>query len=277
MLGGLLSSISAWVLAYQVATRHLIPSAKQGLYHPAEDAIFSALAKDGNDISVYWGAYESGKTTAVRNAGLRLQQMDRLCVLLQGYDLTHPFDFARTLRMRIGVPNDRASLSAHVNRPASVVVDHFDLLVTQTDEQIRALRELNTTTLLVVSSWERAIELRDTYGCKLIEPAGQWTEAHLKALFLTLPQSIQDRWVGRDREELMRLSVMSGAAGYLTYEASVVHGVFSGFQSDMGRRMTRRAEIIGAEWRNGIRAINGEVGVCSVGRFPDKDGVFHWD
>jgi hypothetical protein len=276
MLGGLLSSISAWVLAHQVATRHLIPAAKQGLYHPAEDAIFSALAKDGNDISVYWGAYESGKTTAVRNAGLRLQQMDRLCVLLEGYDLTFPKDFARTLRMRIGVPNDRASLSAHVNRPASVVVDHFDLLVTQADEPLRALRELNTTTLLVVSSWERAIELRDTHGCKLIEPVGQWTEAQLEALFLTLPQSIQDRWAGQEKEELMRLSVLSGAAGYLTFEASA-HDAFRIFQSNMCRRSARRAEIIAAEWCNGLRAVNGEVGACSVGRFPDRDGVFHWD
>ena len=117
MLGGLLSSISALVLTHRVATRHLIPSTKQGLYHPAEDAIFSALSKDSNDISVYWGVYESGKTTAVRNAGLKLQQMDRMCVVLEGYDLTFPKDFARTLRMRIGVPNDRTgrrkSVDAH--------------------------------------------------------------------------------------------------------------------------------------------------------------------
>jgi hypothetical protein len=39
----------------------------------------------------------------------------------------------------------------------------------------------------------------------------------------------------------------------------------------------RRARLIAAEWENGIRALNGEDMQGVVGRFPDKDGVFHWD
>lgn len=53
MLEKLFSTISTWVLTQQVATRHLIPAAKEGLYHPAEDAILSALAKGGNDVSAH--------------------------------------------------------------------------------------------------------------------------------------------------------------------------------------------------------------------------------
>ena len=286
MLEKFFTSISAWMLTQQVATRHLIPAANETLHHPAEDAIFNALANNRNDVLVYWGAHESGKTAAVRNACLRLQGMDRLCVLLHGYDLTFPKGFARTLRMRIGVPDDGASLSTHLSRPALVVVDDFDFLAKEADEPLRALRELNTSTLLVVSSWERALELRDTHGCKLVEPAGvgRWTEAQLEALFQTLPQSVRDKWAGQEEKaELMRLSVVSGSAGYLVYEASS-HDPFRGFQSDTGRRMARRAELLAAEWRNGVRAMGGgeEEGGdggdgCAVGRFPDRDGVFHWD
>jgi hypothetical protein len=265
------------VLTQQVTTHHLIPAAKEGLYHPAEDAIFSALAKGGNDVSVYWGVYESGKATAVRNAGLKLQQMDRLCVLLHGYDLTFPTDFASTLRMRIGIPKDeRASLSTYITRPTSVVIDHFDLLGMLVDKAITPIRELNTPTVLVVSSWERARELRDKYGCKLVEPVGvgRWTRDQLETLFQTLPPSVKDMWEGLDKEELMQLSVTAGAAGYLTFVAD----------KEKHRSNTRRAEILAAEWRNGVRALGGggEEGVdggggCAVGRFPDRDGVFHWD
>ena len=195
------------MLTLQVASRHLIPAAKEGLFHPAEDAILSALllAKDGGDISVYWGVYESGKTVASWNAGLKLQQRDRLCIVLSGFDLTFHApqrDFNSILRRRIGVPDDHESLSKHITRPTSIIIDDFDILSTKIDETIGPIRELNTSTLLVVSSWERALELRDNHGCKLIEPAGigRWTADQLESLFLTLPQSIQDMYVW-DRKE----------------------------------------------------------------------------
>jgi hypothetical protein len=38
-----------------------------------------------------------------------------------------------------------------------------------------------------------------------------------------------------------------------------------------------RARLIDAEWYNGIRALNGADMQGVTGRFPDKDGVFHWD
>jgi len=277
MLEKVFYSMSTWVLTQQAITQHLIPTAKQGLYHPAEDAIFSALARSSSDVFVYWGVYESGKSTAVRNAGLKLQQRDRLCVLLHGYDLTFPKDFASTLRMRIGIPKDgRASLSTYITHPTSVVIDHFDMLGKMADETIGPIRGLSTNTLLVVSSWERALELRDKYGCKLIEPAGigKWTRDQLETLFQTLPPSVRDKWEGQDKEELMQLSVMAGAAGYLTYVASEDG-------EDKHKSKTRRAVILADEWRDGVRALDaGEEWKgknCAVGRFPDKDGVFHWD
>jgi hypothetical protein len=38
-----------------------------------------------------------------------------------------------------------------------------------------------------------------------------------------------------------------------------------------------RAKLIAVEWENGIRALNGEDIQGVTGRFPDKDGTFHWD
>ena len=37
-----------------------------------------------------------------------------------------------------------------------------------------------------------------------------------------------------------------------------------------------RAKLIDTEWKNGVRALNGEDMKGVTGRFPDKDGVFHW-
>jgi hypothetical protein len=143
------------------------------------------------------------------------------------------------------------------------------------DEVIGPIRELNTSTVLVVSSWERALELRNTHGCKLIGPAGigRWTVDQLETLFLSLPQALQDRWVGQDKEELLRLSALAGTSGFLTF--SILE---KQHYQDPHRNMTKRAEILAAEWRNGINALTGQVGAtCAVGRFPDKNGVFHWD
>ena len=66
------------MLTLQIASRYLIPDIKKGLFHPAEDAILSALVKDGSDISVYWGVYESGKTVATWNAGQAVHRAKRL-------------------------------------------------------------------------------------------------------------------------------------------------------------------------------------------------------
>jgi len=38
-----------------------------------------------------------------------------------------------------------------------------------------------------------------------------------------------------------------------------------------------RTQTIASEWRNGIRALNGEDMKGTTGRFPDKKGVYHWD
>jgi hypothetical protein len=38
-----------------------------------------------------------------------------------------------------------------------------------------------------------------------------------------------------------------------------------------------RSRLIDAEWRNGIRALNGEDMNGVHGRFPDKDGKFYWE
>ena len=44
---------------------------------------------------------------------------------------------------------------------------------------------------------------------------------------------------------------------------------------DESHAFLKRAELVDAEWRNGISALKGEA--CGVGRFPDKRLLFHWD
>jgi hypothetical protein len=39
----------------------------------------------------------------------------------------------------------------------------------------------------------------------------------------------------------------------------------------------QRAKLMDIEWKNGIRALNGEDMQGVTGRFPDKNGTFHWD
>ena len=85
--------------------------------------------------------------------------------------------------------------------------------------------------------------------------------------------------MGQEREELLRLSTLAGAAGFLTFS---IHEKQQQHAGTHHKSMTKRAEILAAEWRNGINALTttttttGEtVGAC--GRFPDKNGIFHWD
>jgi hypothetical protein len=135
--------------------------------------------------------------------------------------------------------------------------------------------------LLVVNSWERAQELVDA-GCKLVpcDSPARWTGDQIESLFSTLPDKVISK-VGEKKDELLRLSTLSGTPGFLIFEA------YSEQLPD-----ARHAAMHDLEWRKGIRALyesRQELGttrqdiksLCEPllelepGRFPDRNGIYH--
>jgi hypothetical protein len=62
----------------------------------------------------------------------------------------------------------------------------------------------------------------------------------------------------------MEVAVLAGCPGELINDA-------------FSKPNMLRAKLIDAEWKNGIRALNGKDMKNVKSRFPDKNGVFHWD
>ena len=279
--------MSIWFISRQITAKHSLPGQKVfGYRHPVEGAIIEALNSAGV-VSVYWGVWESGKSRAARNVALRFQEVGRLAILLDGYDFScddDQNDVRVWLRRSIGVPDNEQDVSKYFAQPTSIIIDHFDRVTTTMHKYadlMEALEELNTGVLLIVSSWERAVELR-TQGCRMIGSSadvGRWKEDELRILFASLPPEIQEKWTCDDegkKNELLRLSALSGTPGFLT---------FSAYENRCGNR---EATILDEEWRKGINALEGTVVVVGddsdVGRrFPDHDddtdggGVLHWD
>jgi hypothetical protein len=75
----------------------------------------------------------------------------------------------------------------------------------------------------------------------------------------------------RNLELVRECGELSGAPGILLHELRAAE-----FDRH-GEPMLHRARLINAEWENGSRALNGEDMGRVTGRFPDKDGRFHWD
>jgi hypothetical protein len=69
----------------------------------------------------------------------------------------------------------------------------------------------------------------------------------------------------------MTLVTLSGCPGILINDA------FSGICQSTESSNLLRAQLIDTEWHNGIRALKGEDVQGATGRFPDKQGIFHWD
>ena len=251
--------------------------------HPLENAIFNDL-NTSSGIFVHWGVYESGKTTAVRKVGLRLQNEEgKTVIYTHGYDFSWERTMKRPfLRQIIGIPKecDTEPISTYFNKPTTIIIDHFDLMMQDKDNRcndtLSALRELATESadsqkfnvLLVLNSWERAIQLCNAIsGCKITGSPSRWSEDELKALFETLPESVKDQWEiqNEKKDELLRLATLAGTPGYLTFEAN------------SQRLCARQAARFDREWRRGTRALRGESELGDTGRFPDKNGIYHRD
>jgi hypothetical protein len=231
------------------------------------------LSKPNNaNIYVHWGAYESGKTRAASNAAIRLQAKGKLVMLWHGYDFSFKNDLRSWLRTSIGIPEDRSmdkiSTFFPADRPTVLILDHAEFLLRQYGEKdlVDTLDTLGIPVLILVGSWERAIDLKKQ-GCLLLgEPGlGRWTPQELDDLYETFPVRIK-RKVEATKPDLCECALLAGSPGILVFDSH-----------DENKVNMHRARLIDAEWRNGIRALNGEDMAGITGRFPDKDGVFHWD
>jgi hypothetical protein len=159
--------------------------------------------------------------------------------------------------------------------PAAVTNDphHAEFLIRQYGERalVDALGELGIPVLIMVSSWERAVNLKEA-GCRLLgEPGfGKWTPTELDVLW-ERSRPYTGGGKAQNLELVRECGELSGAPGILLHE-------LRGAEFDRhSEPLLQRARLIHAEWENGRRALNGEDMQGVTGRFPDKDGVFYWD
>ena len=284
MFGKFFSALRVAYVSSMINARNTLEPGPYPTYsHPVENAIFNDL-KSSSGIFVHWGVYESGKTTAVRKVGLRLQNEEgKTVVYTNGYDFSWEHTMKRPfLRQIIGIPkeSDTEPMSTFFNKPTTIIIDHFDLMMqdknNRCEDTLSSLRELATESsesqkfnvLLILNSWERAIQLRDTIsGCKITGSPSRWSEDELRALFETLPESVKGQWNNETekKDELMRLATLAGTPGYLTFEAN------------SPRICPRQAARLDREWRMGTRALEAKPEPGDIGRFPDKNDVYHRD
>jgi hypothetical protein len=278
----------AWV-AGQISARHrLEPSKVLPFHHPLAETLFSTLKKESSGVFVHWGVYESGKTTAARQAACRLQEeAGKQVMLLQSYDIQWNRQGENWLRRAIGVPEDMDDKprTDFFTQDTTIIIDHFDMFMRDKDKSgdetlelvIKIIEESEQTkkfnVLLVVTSWERAQELVDA-GCKLVpgDTPARWTRDQLEKLYATLPDKVTSQR-GEGKDELLRLSTLSGTPGFLTYET---------YEAISGRKCfsPSHAAMHDLEWRRGMKGLYQQTQLdlaphVAEGRFPDRNGVYH--
>ena len=271
-MGQIITHIHTCILAHQIQENHQFAGPRRGLQHRLEDAIVSTLSKPASEVYVYWGAYESGKSWAARNAAIRLKAEGKFVMLMHGFDFTFKDDIYSWLRIGIGIPKDRSSDKISTFFPTDkqtvLIIDHAEYLIKKYGENdiVNALYTLGIPVLILVSSWERAVDLKKQ-GCMLLgEPGfGSWTQQELDTLYNTFSEH-HKRKVEATKPELRECALLSRSPGILVFESQ------EEFKPSM-----RRAKLIAAEWENGIRALKGEDMQGVTGRFPDKNSTFHWD
>ena len=273
IMGQILTSIhTAWI-GVLIAERHQHAGPRRGLQHRLEDAIVNTLSKPAPNIYVHWGAYESGKSRAASNAAIRLQAEGKLVMLIHGHDFTFKKDLRSWLRVGIGIPDEDAKYKISTFFPADkqtvLIIDHPDYLLKQYGEKdlVDTLDALGIPVLILVTSWERAVDLKKQ-GCLLLGPTllGFWTEHELDELYETFPERLKRKVEANKLSELRECARLTGSPGVLVFGSHEEH-----------KPNMRRAKLIETEWENGIRALNGEDMKGVTGRFPDKNHTFHWD
>lgn len=230
--------------------------------HPLHNLVYDRLHAAPSGVFLHWGAYESGKSTAVRVAAQRLQDT-RVVYRLHGFDVTSDETVEHWLRERLALRLSDAFAAAFQRTPGTLIFDHADTLFRVPDflHTLRALageskRSQRFNVLVVLASYERARDLlRDLHGAELLgEPAcGRWTRAQLRPI-----------WEGRASEAVLDLAETAGTPAFLLL---ALRG--SEWASPA------RAEALEYEWRNAALALGG-AREFAPGRFPDRDAVFHF-
>ena len=237
--------------------------------HPLHDLMHDRLLQARCGVFVHWGAYESGKTTAVRQAVQRLGA-ERSVRVLHGYDFCSSDEgVSAWLRQRLSIPEDRPFSAAFPHAPGVLVIDHFDTLFRKPDalDTLRALARDSRSSqcfvvLLVVSSYERAHELIRDLAAQPIGPpdCGRWTLPQLRALWDATPAA-----PGRGKRPVSdELVERAGTPAFLLLSAA----------GDAWASRDR-ADALAYEWENAAMALGGSS-AFAPGRFPDRDAVFHF-
>jgi len=276
-MGQIISSIhTAWIAA-GIVERHTDDRPPQGITHLLENTMVDTLSTSPlSRIYVHWGAYESGKSRAARNAKARLQMDGKLVMLFHGWEFTYMTSAREWLRVWMGVPKDRAqeelSMFLPANKQTVLIIDHADDLLRRYNEKdlAEALRELNVPTLLLFGSWERAVDMLKQESCRLLgEPGlGRWHWQDLAKLYDSFPEDIRKQ-ADTKKDALRRCALLSGSPGILQFETYRC--------AESKDPSMLRAELIDTEWENGIRALNGENMQGVTGQFPDKNLRFRWE
>jgi len=282
-MGGLLERLHSTLVMHQIASRHTVSLpdivSKAGLHMPSrlEDTIVGTFSRPHHpptQIYVHWGAYESGKSRAARVAAARLQKdLGKPVMLLQGYNMnTRDITLRKWLLRDIGIPQDRQDDKLAVFLPedkqALVILDHADMVLSKygASYTYELLKELEVPVLVLVSSWEHALDLKKR-GAQLLGKPGfaRWTKDELIQLYHSLPESHCKR--ENYTNDFIEHATLAGCPGILINDA---------FEGIAREHNMLRSRLIDAEWHNGIRALNGEDVQGATGRFPDKQGKFHW-
>jgi hypothetical protein len=255
---------------------HLDPPTKSyQLTHRAETAVISALQSSA-DVFIHWGVYQSGKSTAARQAAQRLQdEHGRLVIYRKGYNTMRLSDFSHGFCKNMYLPETKP-MSASFDKPTSIVIDDFDLFIwTHVKDNSQGFLEMiadarssqKFNILLVITSWETAREVMDLTGACLVgnPDVGRWTAEELTKLYNTIP--ITGRRCKEDYDTQLKASLLGGCPGLIT----------SLLRDEENLNMTTlRSKIYDREWRNGGLALTGGV-PQGPGRFPDSKGIFHFD
>ena len=249
-------------------------------HHPLVQSLFDYMQSSKSGAFVHWGVYESGKTTAARQAAWRLQEeAGKQVILLQSYNIQWNRQGENWLRRAIRVPDDNP-MADFFTQDTTIIINHFDMFMCDKDkhseetlewvnkfiEESERTKKFNV--LLLVTSWERAQELVDA-GCKLVpgDSPARWTRDELETLYASL--SDKGRSIMNEKEdELLRLATLSGTPGFLNFSA---HGE---------RISPKQPAMHDLEWRRGMKWLYQQTQLdlaphVEIGRFPDRSGVYH--
>jgi hypothetical protein len=282
MIENFIRSLAVWHSSMTLMNANkLTPvSTPHYLRHRLENAMVSTLnSSDG--LFIHWGLYGSGKSVAVRHAAQRLQDdHGRTVIFRWGYDLRGLFDPNCDLYTRLGLPS--SELALFDSKPTTLIIDHFDTFVwypaKKNELLMRSLLGMvaqarhtpNFNMLLVFNSWESVREFKDrcgpSYPRLVADPGlGRWTKDELTALRDITP--IRSSTTDDKYDEILNLSIIGGSP-------SMLHDALNKFETLKATRA--RSFIYEYEWTQGILALTGCT-PTGPGRFPDKDGNFHWD